>query len=179
MSKFTAKYYTLGKFGKRIRETLDTMSGTLYSRGQYKTKLSANDIPEYYCPIHSRSIWYMKGWLLTKGVTDIAYTYCKENHLFKDDYIYLAYDGKLERKDLKWGGVDFSNGLAISGNDILNIILYVEKYSPDIDTSIVRSLIAEKVEYLHQYESDYYHDIFHTDELVDVFEYYDNILPKL
>lgn len=172
MSKFKAKYYTLGKFGKRIRETLDTTSGTIYSKGQYKTKLNEADVPEYYCPIHSRSIWYMKGWVLTKGVTDIAYTYCKENHLFKDDYIYLCYDGKLERVDLRWGGVDYKNGLAISGGDILDIILYVEKYSPNVDTAGVRELIAEKVKYLHEHETDYYYDVFHTHDLVDVFEYY-------
>ena len=129
-------------------------------------------MPEYYCPIRSRSIWYMKGWILAKGITDIAYTYCRENHLFKDDYIHLCYNGKLKREERRYGGVDYSNGYAISGNDILDIVLYVEKYSPDVDTSTVRSLIAEKVKYLYEHEREYYHSLFHTDELVDVFAYY-------
>ena len=163
----SAVFYTQGHFGKGIRETLDTDNPLLYSQGRYRTKIQVKDLPEYYCPIHSRSIWYMQGFLKTAGVTDIAYTYCKENHLFKDDYIYLCYDGKLVKSAGRWN--DYDNGLAISGNDIVPIVLFVEKYSPNVDTSEVRRLIAEKVKWLHDNEPEFYELCFHTTEIVDVF----------
>lgn len=40
-----ADVYTIGKFGKGLRETLDTENPLLYSDGRYPTKLSAEDLP--------------------------------------------------------------------------------------------------------------------------------------
>ena len=86
MSKrISAHFYTKGKFGRGIRETVDTNNLCLYAYGRYKTKIREEDLPDDYIPIHSRSIWYMQGFLKTSGIVDMDYTYCKENHLFKDD----------------------------------------------------------------------------------------------
>ena len=68
-----ANVYTQGKFGKIIRETLDTDNIFLYSDGRYPTKLTAKDLPEDYIEIHSRVIWYMKGFLKTSDITDLKY----------------------------------------------------------------------------------------------------------
>ena len=38
----------------------------------------------------------MTGYIRTSGVVDIGYTYIKENHLFKDDYLYISYKEKLK-----------------------------------------------------------------------------------
>ena len=169
----TALYYTKGKFGKLYRQTVDTDTTTLYSKGQYKTDFTEDDLPAWYCPIQSRDIWYMKGWLNCRGVTDIAYTYMKENHVFKDDYIYLKYGGKLEVKERKYGFVDYPNAdISICGNEIIDIIRYIEKYSPNVNTKAVKALIKEKILYLKNFERDYYKSVFHTDELVDVFKIY-------
>ena len=89
MNRFKANIYTKGKFGKRFRETLDTNNECLYSYGRYPTKIKAIDLPNDYIEIHSRSISYMKGYLRTSGIVDIQYRYVKNNHLFKDDYIYF------------------------------------------------------------------------------------------
>lgn len=154
--RITAEIYTKGKFGKRIRETLDTENPYLYSCGRYKTKITENDLPEDYIPIHSRSIWYMHGFLKTSGIVDMDYTYCKENHLFKDDYIYISYTEKLVSETNSWGYRDIKNyDVCISGNDIVDIVLAAEKYS-GFDTSEIRKMIEEKRVWLRDNEPDYY-----------------------
>ena len=86
-----ALVYTHGKFGKSLREILDTDNPLLYSGGVYPTKITELDLPEDYIDIQSRVIWYMKGHLKTSGIVDMEYTYSRVNHLFKDDFIYLSY----------------------------------------------------------------------------------------
>ena len=39
MKRINATCYTKGKFGKRLRETLDTDNEYLYSQGRYPTKI--------------------------------------------------------------------------------------------------------------------------------------------
>lgn len=172
-------FYTHGRFGRGYRETLDTNSPYLYASGHRLSKYTKDDMPPWYCPIHCRSISYMQGYVKCKGVTDIGYTFHKENHLFKDDYIYLKYGGRLEETYSEWGYRSYSNyDLCIDGNDILDIILYVEHFCPEVDTTRVRQLIKEKVFYLCKEEPHYYEGVFHTKKLVDVFEYYKDYLPK-
>ena len=60
-----ANVYTQGKFGKGLREIVDTDNPLLYSDGRYPTKLTAADLPEDYIKIRSRVIWYMKGYRIT------------------------------------------------------------------------------------------------------------------
>lgn len=87
-SRFKACVYTQGKFGKHLRETLDTDNPYLYAHGVWPTKITANMLPEDYIEIRSRVIWYMKGYLKTSGITDMRYEWRKINHLFKDDYLF-------------------------------------------------------------------------------------------
>ena len=142
--RISANLYTHGKFGRRVREIVDTDNPFLYSCGRYLTKITPDDLPEDYIKIHSRAIWYMNGYLKTSGIVDMYYTYCKENHLFKDDYIYLSYDKKLHLETTQWGYVDIVDyDVCICGNDIIDIVLAAEKYS-GIDTSAVRARIEEK-----------------------------------
>lgn len=181
MKRIKALFYTQGKFGKEWRRTADTDNPDLYSYGRYPTKIQAEDLPEYYLPISSRSIWYMQGYLKTSGIADIGYTYCKVNHLFKDDYIYISYKEKLRKTETEWGTVKYENyDLCISGNDIVDIVLAAEKYS-SIDTSEVRSLIEEKRIWLRDNEPAEYEQAVGEDR--DIFElwmqrgYIDGRLP--
>lgn len=154
--RIAAQFYTKGKFGKRIRETVDTDNPFLYSHGRYPTRITEEDLPEYYLPIHSRSIWYMNGFLKTTGIVDLDYTYCKEKHLFKDDYIYISYSEKLRSEIGRWGFRDIVNyDVCISGNDIVDIVLAAEKYS-GLDTRNVRKKIEEKRVWLRDNEPDFY-----------------------
>lgn len=63
-----ANVYTQGKFGKGLREIVDTDNPLLYSDGRYPTKLTAADLPDYYkeCRLEDRDIfeqWIEKGYV--------------------------------------------------------------------------------------------------------------------
>ncbi len=142
--RIVAKLYTQGKFGRRLRETLDTDNPCLYSWGRYPTKITAEDLPEDYVKIHSRAIWYMTGYVKMSGIVDVGYTWARLNHLFKDDYLYFSYKEKLRTEVSEWGFKDYVNyDLCICGNDIPNLVLAAEKYS-GVDTSFVREEIEKK-----------------------------------
>ena len=105
-----ANVYTQGKFGKGLREIVDTDNPLLYSDGRYPTKLTAADLPEDYIKIHSRVIRYMKGYLTFVCLGDVGdASFVKKirarkkilllgNHDKKKDYKGLfdeIYDGPL------------------------------------------------------------------------------------
>lgn len=163
-----ANVYTQGKFGKSRREITDTDNPFLYSGGIYPAKLTAVDLPEDYIVIRSRVIWYLKGYLRTSGIVDMAYTWVKENHLFKDDYIYISYHGPLKEVTSKWGHKDIEGyDVCVCGNDIIGIVLAAEKYS-GFDTSKVRDEIEKKRIWLRDNEPDYYKECSLEDR--DIFE---------
>lgn len=178
--RITANLYTRGKFGNRLRETLDTKNPFLYSLGRYPTKITAEDLPENYVEFQSRAIWYMTGYLKTSDIFDIGYTWIKENHLFKDDYIYISYKEKLRIETNKWGFKDYTNyDVCICGNSIIDIVLATEKYS-NCDTSFVRSEIEKKRIWLRDNEPEEYARIVGEDR--NIFEIWTEkgyIDPKL
>ena len=176
-SRFKACVYTQGKFGKRLRETLDTDNPYLYAHGVWPTKITADMLPEDYIPIRSRVIWYMKGYLKTSGITDMRYQWRKLNHLFKDDYLYISYGGKVEETVDRYGYryID-TYDVCICGNDIIPVILAAEKYS-GYDSTELRAGIEEKRIYLRDYQTEYYEEWFGKDAAdLDLFEYWKRYL---
>ena len=166
--KINSFIYTFGKFGKGWREILDTDNPNLYSHGRYPTKITADDLPKDYLKIHSRVIWYMTGFIKTSGVKDIKYRWTKVNHLFKDDYIYLSYHGAISKKVDDYGFEDYADyDVRVCGNDIIDIVLWVEKYS-GIDTTEVREEIEKKRVWLRDNKKEYYNDFVGEDK--DIFE---------
>ena len=98
MKRLNSFLYTKGKFGKGYRQTADINTEYLYSKAMYKTKIKKEDLPDDYIEFRSGTIQYMTGYLKTSGVVDIDYTYFLENHIFKDDYLYISYKEKLKKK---------------------------------------------------------------------------------
>ncbi|MBQ7275783.1 MAG: metallophosphoesterase [Bacilli bacterium] len=102
------------------------------------TKLLERDLPEWYYHNYSYRYWYYN----LKGITDIAfYPSPFDNHISKDSRIYLHYHGKLEKDE---------NEKPINENawdshtwrcNIVDFILSVDKYSPDINTDKVKAQI--------------------------------------
>ena len=171
MKKINAFIYTKGHFGKRIRETLDTNNHYLYSGGIHPTKIKESDLPEYYCKIHSRAIWYMEGFVRTADVKYIDYSFVDENHLFKDDYIYISYNKPIRTVTNYYGYTDyFDYDVCICGSDIIPILFFIEKYSPKVKTSYVREKIVQKFHLYRDHYPEDYHRSFLDD--TDIFEYY-------
>lgn len=163
-----ADVYTIGKFGKGLRETLDTENPLLYSDGRYPTKLSSEDLPEDYIAFCSRVIWYMNGYIRTSGIIDMKYRWVKENHLFKDDYIYISYHGPLKEVVGRWGFTDIEDyDVCVCGNDIIRIVLAAEKYS-GFDTTEIRTEIEKKRVWLRDHEPEFYQSFVGEDK--DIFE---------
>ena len=168
--RINAYVYTEGKFGKRLRETLDCDNSYLYSGGRYPTKITSDDLPEDYIKIHSRVTWYMTGYLKTSGIVDMGYTSSPVKHMFKDDYIYISYKEKL-RMEPNWLGLDgyVNDDVCVCGWDIPNIVLAAELYS-NYDTTWVRDQIEKKrIWYRDKHSDDYKHEL-GFDE--DIFSHY-------
>ena len=133
--------------------------------------------PQHNSPL---SNFIMTGHLKTSDIFDIGYTWIKENHLFKDDYIYISYKEKLRIETNKWGFKDYTNyDVCICGNSIIDIVLATEKYS-NCDTSFVRSEIEKKRIWLRDNEPEEYARIVGEDR--NIFEIWTEkgyIDPKL
>ena len=145
----------------------------LYSEGKYITKIKEIDLPKDYIKIRSRTIWYLTGYLRTSGVKDLYYTYIKENHLFKDDYLYISYDKKIEGIKGKYSNDEVRNfDFFICGGDIIKVLFAIEKNS-DIDTTKIRNKIKEKFEWWKENEQEDYKRSFGGKKIDDIFEYYE------
>ena len=107
--RLNSTVYTLGRFGSNIRETLDTDSGTIYSHGRWRTKLKPEDMTDDYVKLQSRTLWYMKGWVKTSGVKDLRVHCIYNNHLLKDDYIYISYDKPISETKSWLGSPEISD----------------------------------------------------------------------
>ena len=102
------------------------------------TKLLESDLPEWYYHNYSYRHWYYN----LKGITDIAFHPSPfDNHISKDSRIYLHYHGQLEKDE---------NEKPIDENEwdsdtwrchLVNFILGVNKYSPEINTDKVKAQI--------------------------------------
>ena len=114
----------------------------------------------------------MDGWVKTSGVKSVDFTYMDENHLLKDDYLYISYDSIItrEKNEYYYKPQPVNYYMAISGNDTIKLIKGIEKYSPECDTKKVRELVYEKMRLFREHYPEDWKRIFGTDEYVDVFE---------
>lgn len=166
--------YTLGKFGKSLRETLDTTSGQLYDRGKMKAKITVNDLTPDFVKIHCKAIWYMDGFLKLSTIRHISYEPSHLNHLLKDDSLYISYSG-LIRKEVEgafttYKGYDF----ILSGNDIIHVLNALEEYGqtnikPELQKA--KAAVSKKIEWFRSTYPEDYKRIFNTDELIDIFKH--------
>lgn len=132
--------------------------GSVFSMGRHATKIFPDDV--------MRTGKYMKTYLpysgctyfRTAGVTDLAYTWCKENHAFKDSILYISFHGALNRtpSDFRHGEVD------ISGADVIltesGIPAYIDRVRRDsgISVSNIKAEIRRQFKWLDKNEHDYY-----------------------
>ena len=163
--------YTKGKFDRGYGRPVDTDTEYLYSKGRYKTKIKKEDLPDDYIEFRSGTIRYMTGYLKTSGVVDIDYTYFLENHIFKDDYLYISYKEKLKKEKASYGREYFVNyDVCICGNDIIPILLAIEKNS-NINIDKVKEKIYYKVSWYKENCKDEYTREFGNRD-IDIFEEY-------
>ena len=144
MRKINAIYYTSRKYdddlSKRFSDKARGENGTLFSRGNYRTKITKDMLPEgkYACV----SLWYIRSFLRTTGISDMLYhpDIYTDNHFLKYDSLFVAYDGK---KIEKTGGFTSSYDAVLSGTDILTFLGMVKTYG-DYDVDPIISAVKEK-----------------------------------
>ena len=135
--------------------------------GIYRTKITPDDLPE----------WYLNYWdgvrynyINTKGVVDILYRPVLENHLFKDDCIFISYNKKIKvtetlKYSTTWFTVDEDEYDEILWDwEIINFLVYAKKYSGYDIEPIKDQIWNDKMLWLKDNEPD----IFDGDR--DVFE---------
>lgn len=95
--------------------------------------------------------------------------------MFKDDYLYISYDRKIEKikDELGFDEIRYFN-VSISGWDSIKVLLAIEKNST-IDTTEVRNKIKEKFNWWKENEHEDYLRTFRGENVNDIFEYYEKI----
>ena len=146
--RLTSKLYTETRFTRGKGWTYESLpDGCLYSNRNRPTKITKEDIPEYY--MHGRFYKHF-GWLCAKGVKHLVYepNYIF-NHFHKDDDLYISYDKPITYRieESVWGrkrkvyeGYDHR----IDGSQLVHFIQYIQKYSPEVDVKPIIHEIYKK-----------------------------------
>ena len=157
MARKLAHLYSESKTNRRsgLYKVIYGKDETLFSGGIYPTKITPNELPEWY--VHGR---YYKHWgyLSAKGVRSLVYEPSKfSNHMFKDDFLYISYDAPIEPNPdrsatfFKYVGFDEY----IYGSVIISFLLAVEKYS-GLDITRIKAQVEDKrLWFKETYPSDY------------------------
>ena len=133
-SKIKANFYTIDGY-KLDGTKYELPDNRLYSGwgSRHPTKITPADLPEWYVLMTN----YKKhGYLSTRGIKNIYYSpNIFDNHWLKDAFLYISYDDGIKINETSHiiCGENFNE--SIFGNDILNALFGIEKYSPNIDTA--------------------------------------------
>lgn len=126
--------------------------GYLFSRGRYRTKIRAEDLPEWYVYGY---LYKLHGYMSAKGVKYMVYCPNKHtNHMFKDDFLYISYDRPIVPDESRWerySGFDEY----VFGGVILDFLLAAEKYS-GYDISGIKAQIEEKRQWFKATYPEFY-----------------------
>ena len=110
----------------------------------HPTKLTPEDLPDDYILL---SNYKKHGYIRTSGVRSVIYKPSSfHNHTFKDDFLFISYS--VELGEFVAGFEEKSTfdlcDEYIFGNDIIDFIAAMDKYSPDIDTSLIKKQMVDQ-----------------------------------
>lgn len=169
--RIKANFYTISgyKYNHGMTIKYELPNGRLYSGwgSHHPTKITAEDLPEWYV----KTNYYSKyGYVNTKGVVDVIYRRSFfDNHWLKDAMLGLSYHSIINKDE----DVPIYKKPEIDeyfwGNDILDILSGIEKYSPNIDTTLVRDGILQDYNAYAEHENEHY-DLYRTEQHYDTFE---------
>jgi len=144
--RFKAHYYTHGK----MEQCFDPPE-FLLSDGIHKTKIRPEDLPPWYIDLTYWNTRYVD----TSRVTDVIYKPCgihPYNHLFKDDFVFLHYDGV----EPVWSREGFGTYLdspheSLWGWAVVEGLISVREYSGIDITPQLETLRAKVLRYNEEY----------------------------
>lgn len=170
--RIKANFYTIScyKYDHGMTIKYELPDGRLYSGwgNRYPTKITAKDLPEWYV----KTNYYSKyGYVNTKGIVDVIYRRSFfDNHWLKDAILGLSYRSIINKDE----DVPIYKKPEIDeyfwGNDILDVLSGIEKYSPNIDTTLVRDGILKDYNAYTKYENEHYSSLCGIRSCYDTFE---------
>ena len=147
MKRINADFYTedkyVGPMGKRRHVYGE--NDTLFAYGIYPTKIKKEDLPDWYVYDYSSGGYrYFK----TKGIVDLAYVPCYDNHPLKYDRLYISFKKKININNVEnetWLKQEEYDYL-IWNHLIVAIVIGAEKYS-NLDVNDIKKAIDLKQYY--------------------------------
>ena len=111
---------------------------------RYPTKLTKDDLPPDYIFLAN---YKKRGYIRTAGVKSLIYRESPfHNHTFKDDFLYISYTKDLGEYNPSWeaDGTLQQCDEYIFGNNIVDFIFAVEKWSPEIDVAEIKERMVDQ-----------------------------------
>ena len=136
---------------ERIHERVTDPNGFLFSKGIYPTKIRKEELPPWYLYGY---FGHRNGWLNTKGVVDLYYRPNKHfNHLFRDDFLFISYHGKITPSD----SLTLVSGYdeCIWGGNIVPFLIRTKDYS-GYDIEPIKAQIRDKLQWFKETFPDDY-----------------------
>ena len=166
MKKFKKHY--IDRYYKFVNKTkgweeINMVDGSLYYYGfnrNYPTKIKPEDLSESFMKYWNGS---SNHYLDTAGVVDILYQPVINNHVFRDDSLYISYTNKINYSK-KYKDLDerFTNWFEVEnemeyeriwGGEIVEFLLMAEKYS-GYNIEPIKEQMWNKMLLLKKYEKD-------------------------
>lgn len=167
---YTISGYKYDKYDHNLVMKYELPDGRLYSGwgNQHPTKITAEDLPEWYV----KTNYYSKyGYVNTKGVVDVIYRRSFfDNHWLKDAMLGLSYHGIIDKNEDIMIYDKNEVDEYFWGNDILDVLSGIEKYSPNIDTTQVREGILQDYNAYAKHENEHYNSLHRMKSCYDTFE---------
>lgn len=150
MKKIKQKFYTTQKWiykrKKHQHYIINSNDGTLYSKGFNKTKIKAEDLPDYFVYGRYHKLW---GYLSASGIKDLYFKECRmTRESIKDDNLYISYHEELNKEAINTYDFENQNFDYIVDSvfilDFLDKILSLDEYK---STDIFQKAIYIKEEF--------------------------------
>ena len=128
-------------------------NGELFSQGRYPTKILPSDLPEWYVYGY---MYKHHGYISAKGVRQLIYVpnYAFDNHLHKDDLLFISYDAEIVPYESERGFKWYKNyDEVLSGYLIVKFVEAAKKYS-DYNTEDIEKEIERKREFYYERNPD-------------------------
>lgn len=133
-----------------------------HPKRSYKTKMLPSDLPHWYCDV--KRYGSNRECINAKGITDMKYTWVKENHFMKDSVLRISYSGKLEpyKEEFDYDGKHYTSIFTDYRNldgtvfeyDIFKFIGYAKMYS-NFDITDIKNEFIKQCEWLKENKPEF------------------------
>jgi len=128
--------------------------GYLFAHGRYLTKILPTDLPEWYVYGY---LYKRHGYISSKGVKHLLYVpnYTFDNHLHKDDTLFVSYSEKIEPYKTEYGSIWYKGyDEVFGGHLIMEFTKAAEKHSGYDVSDILKEIQRKRAWYYERNPQD-------------------------